>query len=240
MPPNLTKSDLETPRHASDLYDWVRRIHGEFGKTAEGRNAVRLRRKPGTKWFSLEIKRFLEEIWPLAIYAKKYFGDRYDVSFKPVVGNQSHDALLVDDKSGATQLYFEITQALDDEAGNQEHLRQELVVQQGHAPLAGPPLTRDRGGVVQKQDDGSLGRDWEAKTICLIRRAIRKKAEGSFPRNTVLIVEYNDDWLPLTQEVFKKKLESEAKSGFCCLTSAFSEFVLIASSGDFCERYGNQ
>ncbi len=36
MMPNLTKSELEKQRTARELYEWVQRIHGEFGQTAGG------------------------------------------------------------------------------------------------------------------------------------------------------------------------------------------------------------
>jgi hypothetical protein len=232
MTQNLTKSDLETPRHACELYDWVRRIQAEFGKTAEGKKAMRLQSKP-------YLKEFCEELWPLANYAKAFYGNRSDVSFKPVIGNQSHDAELIDDKSGSTLCYFEITQALDDEAGYQERLRMEHLVQHGHAPLTGPPLTRSRRGVVQQEDEVSEDRDRAAETICLIRKAIQKKANKSYRANTVLIVEFFD-YLPLQcQEGYKKRLDAAAKSELCGIACPFSELALIARSGEFPLRYPN-
>ena len=232
MTQNLTKNDLETPRHAFELYDWVRRIHDEFGKTVEGTKALRLYNKPN-------LKEFYEEIWPLANYAKAFFGNRSDVSFKPVIGNQSHDAELIDDKSGSTLWYFEITQALDDEAGYQQRLRMEHLDRYGLVRLTGPPLTRGQRCVVQQQAEAHEARDWVAETICLIRKAIQKKAEKSYRDKTVLIVEYRDD-LPLQcQKGYKERLDAEAKSHLCCLASAFSELALIASSGEFALRYPN-
>jgi len=229
MIPDLTKRELETPRHACDLFDWVRGIHGEFGKTNEGKKAMRLYSKPYSK-------KFCEEIWPLAIYAKIFFGNRSDVSFKPVIGNQSHDAVLVEDKSGETLMYFEITQALDEKAGYQERLRMEHLDKYGHAPTTGPPLMRVKSGVVQQEAEASLNRDWVAETICLIRKAIQKKAQKSYRRDTVLIVQISDSSPFWFQEGYEKRFDAAAKADLCQLASAFSELALVGSE-KFCLRY---
>jgi hypothetical protein len=184
MIPKLTESELQRPRAARELYEWVQRIHGEFGETAEGKSALRRRSAP-------YLKEFLEEIWPLANYAWLFFRDHRDVRFQPVIGNQSYDALLVDE-SGSTLCRFEITQALHGEAGYQDRLRREHLEQYGHAPLTGPRLERgpDSGGIAESWGECVEHTDAVEATLCQIRAAIQEKAAKAYPADTALIVEF--------------------------------------------------
>jgi hypothetical protein len=229
MLPSITKADLETPRHARELYEWVRQVHHQFGETAEGRKAMQLHTKP-------ILKKFCEEVWPLALYAKAYFEDRADVSFKPIIGDQDHDAELIDDRTGACVCFFEVTQALDGGVGYQERLRMECLQDHGIAPMWAE-LNRGPGGIVlQGQDTVRPSRDWIAETICLIREAIQRKTGRLYHQNTVLIVEYIDRLNLRCQKEYEERLTSEAESNLFGFASLFAELAIVASSGDLALR----
>lgn len=227
--PNLMKSDIERPRVARELYGWVQRVHAEFGKTAEGKSALRHRSAP-------YLKELLEEIWPLANYAWLFFPERTDVRFQPVIGNQSYDALLVDE-SGSPLCYFEITQALHSEAGYQDRLRREHLDQYGRAPLTGPPLRRDPGSRLIAEILGEFVDHSDAveTTFCQIRAAIEAKAIKVYPANTALIVEFQG--IHLQQPNDQAALDALAKSTLCSLASPFSELALIDEISRFGFRY---
>jgi len=183
------------------------------------------------------LKKFAEEIWPLANYAHRFFGQRSDVYFKPVIGNQSYDALLVD-ASGLTLCHFEITQALyDANEGYQDRLRREHRVQHRYASLFGPPLKRDpnSGGVIKSEIEFSDKNKDVQSTLCQIRIAIEEKASGTYPADTVLIVEF--EGVHLQEEEYREALDAEARSVFCGLASGFSELALIDKSDTFGFRY---
>ena len=229
MMPTLTESELQRPRPARELYEWVQRIHGEFGETAEGRSALRRRSAPF-------LKEFLEEIWPLAGYAWLFFREARDVRFQPVIGNQSYDALLVDD-SGSTLCRFEITQALHGEAGYQDRLRREHLEQYGHAPLAGPPLERapGSGGIAEGWGDFVELTDAVEATLSQIWAAIQAKAAKAYPAETALIVEFQGIHLQKASD--QAAFDAVAKSRLCGLASRFSELALIDEVARFGFRY---
>jgi len=229
MIPKLTESELQRPRAARELYEWVQRIHGEFGETAEGKSALRRRSAP-------YLKEFLEEIWPLANYAWLFFRDHRDVRFQPVIGNQSYDALLVDE-SGSTLCRFEITQALHGEAGYQDRLRREHLEQYGHAPLTGPRLERgpDSGGIAESWGEFVEHTDAVEATLCQIRAAIQEKAAKAYPADTALIVEFQG--IHLQQASEQAAFDAVAKSTLCGLASRFSELALIDEIARFGFRY---
>jgi hypothetical protein len=229
MIPNLMKSDIERPRVARELYEWVQRVHGEFGKTAEGKSALRRRSAP-------YLKELLQEIWPLANYAWLFFRERSDVRFHPVIGNQSYDALLVDE-SGSTLCYFEITQALHGEAGYQDRLRREHLEKCGRAPLTGPPLRRDPGsGFIAETLAECVDHSDAVETIfCQIRAAVETKATKVYPPSTVLIVEFQG--IHLQQANDQAALDALAKSTLSGLASRFSELALIDEIPRFGFRY---
>ncbi len=231
MMPKLTKCELERPRTACELHKWVQRIHDEFGETREGKRAVWFRDKPcPNKLLKSEpfLKVFSEEVWPLANYAWRFFQNRSDVRFQPVIGNQSYDALLVD-KSGSTLKHFEIVQTLHGKAGDQDRLRREHLDRYGHAPLTGPPLERtpDSKGVVENWGGCVKHSDAVAATIRQIRTAIECKASklNRYSDDTALIVEFQGIFIQLPKD--QLTLDEEAKSTLCGLASGFSELALI-------------
>ncbi len=229
MIPKLTKSDLECRRTVCELYAWVRQIHRKFGETDEGKSAMRLRNKR-------YLKEFADEIWPLANYARLFFWGRSDVYFKPVIGNQSYDALLVD-KSGSTLCRFEITRALYGEEGYQDRLRREHLDQHGYAFQFGPPPERDpnSGGVIKSRFELSDERKDVRSTLRQIRTAIEAKASKPHSADTVLIVVF--EGVHLQEAEYQEALDAEAKSVFCGLASGFSELALIDETARFGFRY---
>ncbi len=233
MVPNLTKSELEQSRCARELCEWADSILSKFGETAEGKGAMRLQSKP-------YLKQFCEEIWPLANYARLFFWERSDVRFQPVIGNQSYDALLVDE-SGSTLCRFEITQALyGEEVGHQDRLRREHLDQYGHAPapLSGAHLERDpdsRGIKESWPHELTSHTDAVNATIRQIGDAIEAKATKHYSPDTALIVEFEGGYLWAVEA--GAELDAAAKLTLCALASGFSELALIDNRPGFGFRY---
>lgn len=229
MMPKLTKCELEKRRTARELYEWVRRISDEFGQTAEGKTAMRL--MSGSSDDKM-LKRFCDEVWPLANYARLFFRDSNDVHFQPVVGNQPYDALLVD-SSGSTPL--EITRALYGDSGKQERLRCEHLDKNGWAPMTDTLKRVGKQGVAESESSGTTHTESFEKTICQISAAIKEKANKNYPSDTVLIVEFQDYFLQ--KDADQTALDAVAKSKLCELASGFSELALEADTGRFGFRY---
>ena len=57
----------------------------------------------------METKQFIEEAWPLALFAEAFYRDRFEVLFLLVAGSQSYDACLIDALTHRVQHYMQIT-----------------------------------------------------------------------------------------------------------------------------------
>ena len=62
VPSHLTGTDLQRPRTQTELRAWVDQLYDQFGRTEEGKRAVRLNK-------GNLVKEFIEEVWPLALFA---------------------------------------------------------------------------------------------------------------------------------------------------------------------------
>ena len=184
MIPTLTEADLEQPRTQSELRKCVDDLHRRFSETNEGKRAVRLRR-------GHLVKKFMEEIWPLALFADAFYRDRSDVRFRPVIGDQPlYDALLIE--AGCPQQFLEITQAFD---GHQNHLRMRHLVQHRHAPVTGPNLVQDKltGSMPETWSDTESHEHLLARTFATIQEAVHRKSQKPYGSQTSLIVEFDDN-----------------------------------------------
>ena len=79
MTPEITESNLQRRRTQSELRAWVDQLHGQFGSTKEGKRALRLNK-------GNLVKTFLEELWPLALFADAFYKGRSDTLFQLVLG----------------------------------------------------------------------------------------------------------------------------------------------------------
>jgi hypothetical protein len=180
--PTLSRTDLERPRTQAELRAWVDDLHRKFGETQEGKRAVRL--NDGDY-----VKRFNEEIRPLALFADAFYKGRADVLFKPVIDGQSFDALILEAASLRVQHHLQITQSFD---GYQNRLRMLHLVQHGRAPLTGVGLKKDKatGRVAETWSEAVAPDVALAQTLANIREAVRLKSQMRYESDTSLIVEF--------------------------------------------------
>lgn len=62
MVPELTEADLQRPRTQAELRAWVDHLHDQFGRTEEGKRAVRLKE-------ANLVKKFMEEVCGLSRFS---------------------------------------------------------------------------------------------------------------------------------------------------------------------------
>jgi hypothetical protein len=184
MSPTLSIAEMEQPRTQAELRAWVDDVHERFGRTEEGKRAMRL--KEGRL-----VKKFMEEIWPLALFADAFYPGAAEVLFKAVIGSQSYDALMIRSTPQRTEEYLQITQAID---GYQNHLRALHLTQYGRAPRTSE-LKKERGAqhVAETWGDAVPHQDALMKTLEEIKTAALKKSKMGYEKGTALIVEF-DDW----------------------------------------------
>jgi hypothetical protein len=184
MTPALSSTEMEQARTQVELRAWADNVHERFGQTEEGKRAMRLKEET-------LLKKFMEEIWPLALFADAFYPQATGVLFKPVIGNQSYDALLMERASRRTKEYLQITQAFD---GHQNYLRMLHLSEHGRAPRSGD-VKRSRGSkhVEESWGEAVPHEDAISKTFEEIKKAVVNKSRMRYEKDTALIVEF-DDW----------------------------------------------
>ena len=225
MIPTLTNTDLEQPRTQAELRKWVDDLHRRFGQTNEGKRAVRLNR-------GKLVKKFKEEIWPLALFADAFYRGRSDVLFKPVIGSQRYDAQLVE--AGHPQHYLEITQAFD---GHQNHLRMVHLDEHGRAPVTGPKLEKDEasGSVRETWPEAIRHEHLLARTFAAIQEAVRRKSLKPYGPHTSLIVEIEDDHIH--SESDRRTLNDIAHSTLVPTAARFAALYLVSDRERLAFKY---
>lgn len=227
MTPRVTKSDFELPRTQVELRKWVDDLHWTFGQTKEGTRAARL--KQGNL-----VKVFVEEIWPLALFADAFYKGRPDVLFKPVVGNQSYDALLIDASTDRVLHHMQVTQSFD---GYQNYLRMLHLEEHGRAPVTGPGLKKDKAsGRVQETWPEVVRHDQVvAQTFEAIQAAVRRKSRMRYESDTSLIVEFEDNHIH--SESDRRALDEFARSTLVPGAQHFVALYLVSGREGLAFKY---
>jgi hypothetical protein len=141
-------------------------------------------------------KQFIEEIYPLSILARLEFPSRNDVTFKPIIGSQNYDALIIYNlPSPKIESKIEITQAHE---GQDNYLRRFMIQEYGSAPLSGQTNKigtrkieielRDLAKKVFVRDVQDSVND----QIKLIGEALDRKLKKSYERDTSLLIIFDD------------------------------------------------
>ena len=227
--PDLSRDDLEKRRRPSELVAWLADIREAFGDTREGRDAMRRRDRPWSK-------ELVEEIWPLAGYAKLFLHDQDGISLQPVIGNQPFDALVVNDEGNLVRR-LEVTQALYGEAGYQERLQREHLADHGHAPVTGLKLSRDKSTRKIPKTYGEAERIEErlCRRLGEIAEAVRRKAAKPYESATGLVVEFRGD--VFRDESAQSRVDALGSSDLVSIAKPFCELALVDDAWQFGFRY---
>src|SRR4030042_1896943 len=101
--------------------NWVEWKINQIESTDKGERAIRLH-------IGL-AKPLMEEVYPLAIFGLRKFGDTNQILMQPIIGNQSYDAVVTDLRSKpAHRNYLEITKSHE---GENDDLRRLVFQEQG-------------------------------------------------------------------------------------------------------------
>ena len=181
----ITQDELEIPRKASEVRQWVDNKIEKIGSSEEGKQAVRFREGL--------LKELIEEALPLGIFCDLYFGGSDKVIVTHTVGNQNFDVTIEDNRDSKTPLeYLEITQAHENEDA---HLRMLKFKEEGHVnslgrvTKRGTKHTRITIEVENEAVEHSVVFNNEAQKIL---NAAKRKSGKEYPDNTGLIIICDD------------------------------------------------
>jgi hypothetical protein len=178
--------ELTRERTPSELLSWFDQKNDQiYWSSAVGRKALILH--------AGLAKKFMEEIYPLAIWGKRKFGDTDQVLIRPVIGGQNYDAIVTDLRTKpASQSYVEITQSHE---GENEYLRSVVVQNEGAVGRYDTVIkkgTKKTGLKVSAEPGGADPIQAAKDDLERILAAAKGKEGKGYPANTSLIIFFYD------------------------------------------------
>jgi hypothetical protein len=225
--PTLNATELERPRTQAELRAFVEDLHQKFGQTEEGKRALRLNHGD-------LVKRFKEEVWPLTLFADAFYKGRADVLFKPVISDQSYDALILEASTHKVLHNLQITQSFD---GYQTYLRMLHLVEYGRAPVTGARLWKEKatGRVPETWPEAVPHNRVLAQTFEAIYEAVRRKSQMRYGSETSLIVEFEDNHIH--SESDRRALDKFARSTVVPAAAHFTALYLVSDRERLAFKY---
>jgi len=222
----ISIEELTKKRTPSELMSWVEQKMGQIESTDEGERALTLHEGLA--------KQLMEEVYPLAIFGWRKFGNTDQVLMQPIIDDQPYDAILTDLRSKpASQSYVEITQAHE---GENDYLRRLVFQRQGNVFMpsrvikTGTKKTGLRVSVSPNANSGEVAPS-ELERIYL---AAERKAAKDYPVNTSLIIIFKDDRF-FQRAIDDAKLDAFVKKCILKLDLRFSTLYLVGWQNVFRE-----
>jgi len=217
----ITKDDIERKRTPYEIYEWVFSTFDKF-ITKDEITSLRMLNYP-------EIKTFVEESYPLALFCHHYFNDSDSIIINQEVGSQSYDAKII----GSDKFhYIEITLAKD---GYDEKLRNAELDKSGSVPGFGGVIISGGSKASGKQtvtfENTAVLHDGVKKEQKeLILKVVDKKSKIAYPDNTILVVAF-DDFVSFRTEEDIGELKDFLEEILEPMVRSFSGLCLVGLSG---------
>ena len=214
----ISVEELTKKRTPSELLNWVDRKREQLASTEERERALILHKELA--------KQFEEEVYPLALFGQRKYGDTDQILMQPIIGNQSYDAVVTDLRSKpASESYIEITQSHE---GENDYFRRLVLGHKGfvfghsRAIKKGTRQNRQVSIPPQVVTPSDVARDELGRIV----DAARRKEAKDYPANTSLIIVFEDDWF-FRQAVDDTRLDTFVKENILKLDLRFSTLYLI-------------
>lgn len=221
----ISIDELTKKRTPPELFSWVQWKREQIASTEEGERALILHEGLA--------KQFEEEVYPLAIFGQRKFGNTDQILIQPIIG-KGYDAVVTDLRSNpVSQSYIEITQSHE---GENDYLRRLVLSRQGFV-FYGPAIkkgTKKTGLHVSIPAKAFEIREFAEGELKRIFDAARRKEAKDYPINTSLIIFFNDS-LTFRQAVNDTELETFVKENILCLDLRFSTLYLVGQYEKFRE-----
>ncbi|NQT31692.1 MAG: hypothetical protein HQ588_05095 [Deltaproteobacteria bacterium] len=224
---DISKEELTKKRTPSELHSWLNRRIEQIGSTDEGLEDLRLHRGLA--------KQLMEEVYPLALFGCRKFGNNDQILMQPIIGNQNYDAVVTDLRTKpASQSYVEITQSHE---GENDYLRMVALHKHGYVFKYGTVSktgTQKTGLEVSVQAEAVEVAKVAKNELGRILDALKRKAGKDYPANTSLIIIF-DDTLHFQEVVDSAKLDNFVNTHILTLDLKFSTLYLVGQKNVFRE-----
>lgn len=215
--------DIATPRSPTEFLAWMTEVNRQLSATAETKRFARS---------GAELpKKFHDEIYPLALFVAREFGDIPGVLVTPNLNNDNFDAVVAFENP-PSKVFIEITQAKD---GYDESLRLEVLTKEGSVSLSGPiaKISGRRGAPDRMVKIPHLMRDVEgrfAEHLAMVENVVRTKAGREYRKDFILLVVI-DDHLGFPDERYHVRLDSFVRNTLLVPELDFKRLVIFGISG---------
>ena len=215
----ISKEELTRRRTPSGLLSWASAKRKKIASTERGEKA--LIRHEGL------AKQFEEEVYPLALFGQRRFGNTDQILMQPVIGNQGYDAVITDLSSNPpADSYIEITQAHE---GEDDYLRRCVLAERGivtkHSPVTKTGTRKT--GIELSTPFTALGAAVIArKELKKILDAAKRKTGTDYPINTSLLIVF-DDGVYFGVAVDDANLDTFVQENILGLDLRFSTLYLV-------------
>ena len=224
---DISEEELTKKRTPSELHSWVNRKIEQIGSTDEGLEALRLH-----KGFA---KQLMEEVYPLALFGFRKFGNTDQILMQPIIGNQSYDAVVIDLRTKpASQSYVEITQSHE---GENEYLKMRALHEQGFVfkyGIVSKTGTQKTGLKVSVEAEAVEVTKMVENELGRILDAAKRKAGKKYLVNTSLIIIF-DDMFHFQEVIDNAKLDNYVSTHILNLDLKFSTLYLVGKKNVFRE-----
>ena len=222
----ISREELTKKRTPSELLSWVKWKREQIASTEEGERTLILHEGLA--------KQFEEEVYPLAIFGQRKFGNTDQILMQPTIGKK-YDAVVTDLRSKpACRSYVEITQSHE---GESEYLRRCVLAKRGIVPMHGPVTktgTKKTGRQISTPFRAANADEVATKELKNIVDAAKRKAGKDYPINTSLLIVF-DDGLSFRLAVDDRYLDTFVKENILKLDLRFSTLYLVGWQNVFRE-----
>lgn len=227
----ITIKEICSPRTPAQFLEWFEDKLREIKKTDDINDQVILREGIG--------KFFYEEVFPLFRLLQNKKDAWRNLKVKNVYGDQPFDAEIFGSKESEFPSFIEITMAYQKE----DHLRMRYFTEHGDVCMTGPVLhtgTKKTGLNVSVANEARGLTEMNQEKKDLIRNAIARKTSKAYPKDTGLLV-YFDDYVALSMYKDKKVMDRFLDELDVDWADKFSALYLVGASGNqICERYRSE
>ena len=216
----VSRDELTKKRTPSELHNWVEWKIKQISSTENGLRA--LRRNEGRL-----VKKLQEEVYPLALFGFRKFGNTDKILLQSNIGNQSYDAVITDLRNKpVSQSYVEITQSHE---GESDYLRNVVLDEQGYVFAYSPVHktgTKKTGRRVSIPAEASEVGKIASKELENIIDAAKRKAGKNHPASTSLLLVFKDDF-SFRRVIGDSDLDAFVKERILKLDLRFSKLYLL-------------
>ena len=226
---SIKKEDIEQERTPKELLAWVESNIELVASTEGGEQSIRLREGI--------MKPIMDEVYPIAMFAVKKYGETEEVKIKPKIGSQNYDAIVTDYScSPPEENYLEVTLAHE---GEDQYLKALHLQRHGYVFSTGTVKkegTKKTGIQISVEPEAYSASDNVENELSKILEALKRKEGKKYPVNTDLVIIFNDGHM-FRRHVDNRGIDAFIHNNALELDLQFRHLYLVGDRGGSFYQY---